>query len=200
MTSQVVQKNDPLDRVGNVVVVDGKMRIIEYSDLPDDVAQQRNPDGSLRIWAGSIAVHVFDLAFLERTSRQADALPFHQASKKVPCLDELGNLQQPDEPNAVKFERFIFDLLPWARNAIVVEGDPAEVFAPVKNADGAGFETPSHTRAAMTRLHRKWLRAAGASVADDVAVEISPLWALDEQDAADRVKSPMTIDKPTFLQ
>ena len=69
MTSQVVEKTDPLDKVGNVVMVDGKMQIIEYSDLPDDVANQRNTDGSLQIWAGSIAVHVFDLQFL-RTHRR----------------------------------------------------------------------------------------------------------------------------------
>ncbi len=199
MTNQVVQKNDPLDKVGNVVVVDGKMQIIEYSDLPDDVARQKNEDGSLRIWAGSIAVHVFDRQFLERTSQQADALPFHQANKKVPFVDQQGSLQQPGRPNAIKFERFIFDLLPWAHNAIVVEGDPAEVFAPVKNAEGAEFDTPTHTRNAMVQLHRKWLRTAGVEVADGVDVEISPLWALDQQAVRQRIALPMTIEKTTFL-
>ena len=117
MTSQVIRKIDPLERVGNVVMVDGKMQIIEYSDLPHDMAQQRNPDGSLFIWAGSIAVHVFNAAFLERISQRADALPFHLAKKQVPFLDAHGVEHTPDQPNAIKFERFIFDLLPWARNA-----------------------------------------------------------------------------------
>lgn len=199
MTSQVVEKQDPLEKVGNVVVVDGKMRIIEYSDLPDDVAQRRDDRGALQVWAGSIAVHVFDRKFLERTADQADALPFHRAHKKVAFVDAEGIQQEPTEPNAVKFEKFIFDLLPWARNAVVVEGDPAEVFAPVKNAEGAATDTPSATRQAMVRLHTKWLRHAGAVVDESVPVEISPLWALDEQQVAQRVELPMTIDKPTFF-
>ncbi len=64
LTTQVIAKRDPMDRVGNVVEVDGRSHVIEYSDLPDDVARRRNPDGSLAIWAGSIAVHVLDTAML----------------------------------------------------------------------------------------------------------------------------------------
>ena len=91
-------------------------------------------------------------SFFERIAGQADALPFHLANKKVAYIDGDGNTQVPEQPNAIKFERFIFDLLPWAHNAIVVEGDPAEVFAPVKNAEGAEFDTPTDTRQAMIQL------------------------------------------------
>ncbi len=199
MTSQVVEKQTPLDKVGNVVMVDGKMQIIEYSDLPRDVAEQRHPDGSLRLWAGSIAVHVFDVAFLRRMNAQTDALPFHLAQKKVEYVDAQGRTQIPQQPNALKFERFIFDLLPWARHPVVVEGDAAEVFAPVKNADGAPFDTPTDTRNAMIRLHTKWLRDAGVTVRDGVPVEISPLWALDGQQVAQRKPLPVEINEPTFL-
>lgn len=199
MTTQVIEKQDPMEKVGNVVMVDGRMRIIEYSDLPADVAKLQNPDGSLWIWAGSIAVHVFDRAFLERMADQADALPFHQALKKVAYVDENGNKQTPEQPNAIKFERFIFDLLPWARNAIVVEGEPSEVFAPVKNADGGKADTPTTARRAMVQLHAKWSRWAGAAVADAVPVEISPLWALDEQQVRQRLELPVTIEQPTFF-
>jgi UDP-N-acetylglucosamine/UDP-N-acetylgalactosamine diphosphorylase len=202
MTTQVVRKSDPQAKVGNVVMVDGKMRIIEYSDLPDDVAQRRNPDGSLCIWAGSIAVHVFDRALLERVAHQADALPFHLAYKKTPYLDDQGIEREPAAPNAIKFERFIFDLLPWAHNALVVEGLAAEVFAPVKNADGAESDTPTTARRAMVALFTQWLRQAGATVAAGTPVEISPLWALDAGQVAQRLaQSPpsLTIDQPTFF-
>jgi UDP-N-acetylglucosamine/UDP-N-acetylgalactosamine diphosphorylase len=199
MTSQVVQKQAPLEKVGNVVMVDGKMQIIEYSDLPADVAELRDDRGALKIWAGSIAVHVFDRKFLERIAGQADALPFHRANKKVAFVDGDGIERQPEQPNAVKFERFIFDLLPWASNAIVVEGDPTECFAPVKNAEGAPADTPSATRNAIVQLHAKWLRQAGAEIRESAPVEISPLWALDAQQVAERAKLPMIIDRPTLL-
>ena len=67
----------------------------------------------------------------------SDSLVFHRANKAVPHLNEAMELVKPDKPNAIKFERFVFDLLPLADRSIVVEGDAAEVFAPVKNADGA---------------------------------------------------------------
>ena len=38
MTSQVIAKREPLEKVGNVVELDGRPVVIEYSDLPDDVA------------------------------------------------------------------------------------------------------------------------------------------------------------------
>ena len=167
MTSQVVEKQDPLDKVGNVVLVDGKMQIIEYSDLPDDVANLRNPDGSLQVWAGSIAVHVFDLQFLQRMATQSDTLPFHVASKKVAHIDSSGNMCCPEEANAIKFERFIFDLLPEAENALVVEVNRAEAFAPLKNASGTSRDSPETTRAAMFARHRAWLCACGAVVVSE---------------------------------
>jgi UDP-N-acetylglucosamine/UDP-N-acetylgalactosamine diphosphorylase len=200
MTSQVVEKTDPLDRVGNVVVVDGRMQIIEYSDLPDDVANRRDEDGSLSVWAGSIAVHVFDVNFLERASQQANVLPFHRAHKKVAYVNDQGDTIKPDQPNATKFERFIFDLLPEARNAIVVEGRRADVFAPLKNAEGAATDTATATREAMVRLHTHWLAESGVNVARGTPVEISPLWALDAGQVAQRCTPGQRITKPTYFR
>ena len=181
-TTQVVAKRDPLERVGNVVQVDGRLLVIEYSDLPDEAARRRNADGSLAIWAGSIAVHVMDAALLRRTADSAEGLPFHIARKKVACLDAAGRRVRPSRPNAIKFERFIFDLMPLARNAIVVEVDPARAFAPLKNESGSAADAPEHVREAIASLHRGWLREAGIEVDDAVAVEISPLFALDVEE------------------
>src|SRR5262249_33668123 len=128
-----------------------------------------------------------------------DALPFHIARKKVPYVDDTGSLVEPKEPNALKFERFIFDLLPHAKNALVVEFAEADVFAPLKNAPGAAKDTPEYVQQFMTAHHRAWLTAAGTRVADGVAVEISPLWALDAEGVAERKDRPATIDRPTYL-
>ena len=199
MTSQVIAKRDPLEKVGNVVDVDGRLMVIEYSDLPDDVARKTNPDGSLAIWAGSIAVHVFDLDFLGRAKDQADSLPYHFARKKVAHVDAAGRRVEPAKANAIKFERFIFDLMPSARNAIVVEVDPASAFAPLKNASGAAVDTPESVKAQISDLHRQWLREAGVEVADGIAVEISPLLALDAEELRGKVDPGLKITAPTYL-
>jgi len=169
LSSQVVAKRDPAERVGVVVRVDDRLMVVEYSDLPDAAARRRNADGSLTLWAGSIAVHVFDAAMLRRAAGEADALPFHIARKKVPYIDDAGRRIEPSEPNAIKFERFIFDLMPRARNAIVVEVDPARAFAPLKNAPGAKSDTPESVRRQMSAFHRDWLRQCGAQIADETS-------------------------------
>src|SRR5437667_6442725 len=48
MSSKTVSKSGPLEKVGNFAVADGVLQVIEYSDLPDSLAKQTNPDGSLR--------------------------------------------------------------------------------------------------------------------------------------------------------
>ncbi len=201
LSSQVVAKQDPLERVGNVVQVDGRLHVIEYSDLPDDVAKQRR-SGKLSIWAGSIAVHAIDVEFLARMAGRSNALPFHVARKRVPFVDAEGRRVEPpqDAENAIKFERFIFDLLPSAARAIVVEVDAARNFAPLKNAPGDKKDTPEAVRAQIVALHREWLRAAGAEVAEEVDVEISPLFALDAEELAERVAPGLRLEQPTFLE
>jgi UDP-N-acetylglucosamine/UDP-N-acetylgalactosamine diphosphorylase len=203
MTTQVIEKRYPLEKVGNVVDIDGRLMVIEYSDLPIDIARLTNADGALKIWAGSIAVHVFDLEFLRRMAGQLDSqldeFPFHIANKKVAHIDATGKRIEPAKPNAIKFERFIFDLMPAARNAIVVEVDPAKAFAPLKNASGAATDTPDSVKAQMVALHREWLCSAGAEVGD-VPVEISPWFALDAEELRGKLRPRTKITAPTYLE
>jgi len=94
----------------------------------------------------------------------------------------------------------VFDLLPMAKTALVVESDPAEVFAPVKNADGAASDTPKTVKQAISNLHRSWLEKAGASVAQTARIEIHPNWALDADGVRERVDGSFNISSDTYLQ
>jgi UDP-N-acetylglucosamine/UDP-N-acetylgalactosamine diphosphorylase len=199
MTTQVVKKREALERVGNVVGVDGNVQVIEYSDLPVEAARQTNPDGSLKLWAGNLAVHAFSVEFLARAAKQRGALPFHYAKKKVACLDEKGRVVEPEKPNAIRFERFIFDLLPLAKQALVVESDPAEAFAPVKNSDREATDNPRTARAMMMALARRWLREAGAQIGDETPVEINPLWARNAEEVKRRNVAGMVVDEATYF-
>jgi UDP-N-acetylglucosamine/UDP-N-acetylgalactosamine diphosphorylase len=199
MTTQVVPKRDPLDRMGNVVSVDGRVRVIEYSDLPDEFARQTGAGGKLKLWAGNLAVHALDVDFLARSARQKGTLPFHVARKKVACLDAAGNLVEPEKPNAIRFERFIFDLLPHARQALVVEAEAAEAFAPVKNSDDEATDNARTARAAMMALDRRRLAEAGARFEGQPAVEVNPLWAASVEEMRERLPKGMVIREPTYF-
>jgi UDP-N-acetylglucosamine/UDP-N-acetylgalactosamine diphosphorylase len=199
MTTQVVRKRFPMEKVGNVVDIDGKVQIIEYSDLPEAAATAVDDQGEIRLWAGNIAVHVIDAGFLRRMSQTADALPFHRAHKKVACIDSAGHHSEPAEPNAIKFERFIFDLLPAAENAFVVEALSSESFAPVKNANGSPTDTPDLARQAIVNLHRKWLEKAGARVDPGVQVEINPIFSLSSEDLAEKIPPNLQISSDQYF-
>jgi UDP-N-acetylglucosamine/UDP-N-acetylgalactosamine diphosphorylase len=190
MSTKVVAKKSPEERMGVAVDVDGRTQIIEYSDLPADAARRTDAAGRLLLWAGSTAIHAFNRDFLERLAADGLSLPFHVAHKAVPHIDESGKEVSPAKPNAYKFERFIFDALPFASRALVVEADRRREFNPVKNA--AGDDSPATARAALSALHTQWLESAGATVAEAARIEISPLFALDEDEVRSRV-APGTV-------
>ncbi|NQT40838.1 MAG: UDPGP type 1 family protein [Planctomycetes bacterium] len=199
LSTQVVAKTDPGEKVGNVVRVGDRLQVIEYSDLPDEAAQRREADGSLSLWAGSIAVHAMDVEFLRRMAERTDVLPFHYAQKNVPHVDAGGRHVEPTERNAIKFERFIFDLIPLAEGAIVVEVDPRRDFIPLKNAPGERQDTPDWVKNGMTALHAEWLREAGAEVDPGVVVEISPLFALDAGELAEKVPAGTRVTADRYF-
>jgi UDP-N-acetylglucosamine/UDP-N-acetylgalactosamine diphosphorylase len=203
VSSKVVPKEGPTDKLGNVVVVDGRCTIIEYSDLPEALSQKKNDDGRLYFSAGSPAIHVFSVEFLERVTGHGGQMPFHVARKKVPFVDERGEPVQPERENALKFERFIFDVLPLAERWTVVETSRREEFVPLKNA--AGPDSPETVRQAISDLAADWLTRAGASVprtasgSAAVPLEISPLYALDAEELATKVTPDLRITGPTYF-
>ncbi len=199
LTTQVVKKRFGREKVGNVVSLDGRTHIIEYSDLPDEAADRTNADGELSLWAGNIAVHAMELNFLAASAKNADGLPFHRARKAVPFLNDEGIVEKTSSPNAIKFERFVFDLLPLADRTMVVEGDAADVFAPVKNAEGALTDTPTTSQNAVVAQHKRWLEQSGVSVSPSVKVEINPHWALDAEEVRMKIQRSSSILVDTYF-
>jgi len=186
MSSKALPKADDFEKVGIFAIAQGRLAVIEYSDFPRKLAVARNPDGSRRFDAGNIAIHLLARSFVERLTANAAsfALPWHLASKKVPCIDPMtGDHIDPPEPNAIKLESFVFDALPLARNPVVMGTSRAEEFSPVKNA--TGVDSVETAKRDMNRRAARWLEAAGFSVPrtpagePDGLFEISPLAALD---------------------
>ncbi len=201
---KVVEKVAPEEKVGVVVEVDGVPRVIEYSDLPPELAGRRAPDGGLELSAGSIAIHVFEREFVERIATGGAHLPYHRALKKVKFVGDSGAVVEPATPNAVKFETFIFDALPMARRWAMVECDRSVEFEPLKNATGP--DSPATVRQRMSDNFAGWLEAAGVSVprrSDGSAafgVEISPLYALDAGELKGKLSPGTAVDGAIYLK
>jgi UDP-N-acetylglucosamine/UDP-N-acetylgalactosamine diphosphorylase len=191
MSSKAVIKNDPKEKVGNFCLVDGKVTVIEYSDLDDSLAERRNPDGSLVFRLGSIAIHIISTDFIEKLNTEGFSLPLHRAVKKIPHIDSQGNPVEPAEPNGIKLESFIFDALPIADRSIILDIDRSEQFAPTKNA--TGVDSAESTRVMMVERAARWLESAGVTVprkldgSPDCLLEIAPSFALEPEDLKARL-------------
>jgi len=202
VSSKVVRKRDPGEKVGVVAERDGRQLMIEYSDLPERLAALRRPDGELAFAAGSIALHVFALDFIARVAASAE-LPYHRAVKPVAHIDEHGRAVEPVVPNAVKFEQFIFDTLPLAERSLVLETDRAAEFEPLKNA--AGDASPETVRQRLSDAGADVLERVGAVVSrrpDGSAaapIEIGPLLAADPEALARQVPPGTVVDAPFVL-
>ena len=192
MSSKMVPKAYPEEKLGHFCRQDGKTVVIEYSDLPMELQKQVDPaTGRLRYLAGSIAIHVLDREFVRRqaTGGADVALPFHRADKKIATIDEAGNPVTPAKANGVKFEMFVFDALPFARNPLVIETRRADDFSPVKNAEGV--DSPKTSRDDQMRQFARWLAAQGTPPPVDETglpafpLEVSPLFGYDEDSFAD---------------
>lgn len=191
MSSKMLAKAYPEEKLGMFCVADGTLQIIEYSDLPMDRQRERLPDGRLRFLAGSPAIHILSVAFIDKlNSDPRFALPYHRAEKKVPCIDPATGKQiTPDTPNAVKLERFVFDAMPMAARSIVYEANRDDEFAPIKNAEGS--DSPATSRDIQTARAARWLEAQGQTVPRDAegkcacTIELSPKTAIEATDLAD---------------
>jgi len=202
MSNLAVRKHDPGERVGVIARIGDHTGVVEYSDLPDELAGWRDDAGDLVLWAGSIATHLIEVAFARELTEGGLRLPYHRAIKKVPFVAPGGARVEPEEPNAVKFETFIFDALPFARRSVTMEVPRAVDFSPIKNATGA--DSPETCRRDCNRLWAGWLEAAGATVArgpdgEPPDIEIDPRLALDGEELAARLPPGRVVDGPTAL-
>ncbi len=205
MSSRMLAKTGPFEKLGNFCMAKDRLNIIEYSDMPKKLAETREADGRLRFIAGSPAIHVISVDFVEKlTDGGRLNLPWHRAEKKVPCIDADGNPITPDKPNAVKLETFIFDALPFAEKTMILEAKREDEFSPVKNPDGV--DSAVSCRRMLVDKDARRLEKAGVSIprkengTPDCVVELSPLTFLDDEDIAayiadKEIKSPSRGEK-----
>jgi UDP-N-acetylglucosamine/UDP-N-acetylgalactosamine diphosphorylase len=191
MSSKAIMKTKPFEKVGNFCLVDGKVAVIEYSDLPKKLAKKTNSDGSLVFSLGSIAIHIISRSFVELLNRKNFALPFHRAKKEIPYIDlQTGKTVKPQKRNGIKLETFVFDALRFDRKSIILETIRGKEFAPVKEKMKKGPDNPQVARQMMIARAAMWLEQAGVRIprksdgSINCTIEISPSFALCSKDVS----------------
>lgn len=173
VSSKMLLKTDPEEKLGIFCLEDERLTILEYSELEESFRYARDVRGELLYNCGNIVNYFFKLDFLKGAAEVG--LPYHVAHKKMKTVDSLGAEVTPSDPNAYKFELFIFDIFSSLKEIAALSINREEEFAPVKNKDGD--DSPATARAMISKLHKAWLIKAGfnAESLKGKTVEISPI-------------------------
>jgi UDP-N-acetylglucosamine/UDP-N-acetylgalactosamine diphosphorylase len=195
VSTKVVRRKNIEEKVGVYLSRSNEDAIIEYSDLGLEYMEALDDSGNILYWAGNTAIHIFSLPFVKRINDHGFALPYHCAKKMADITDRSG---KPQSFDIWKFETFVFDAIPLAVRTCCMEIERDEEFAPVKNKDGV--DSPGTARSAMIALSRNWLMKAGVKTAPEVTIEISPLFALDENELTQKIEGEnVAIETDTYF-
>ena len=134
IASKSVAKANPQEKVGVFCKMNGHPKVIEYTELPEAMAKQRDRQGELKYGESHIMCNLYTIDAIEKISQET--LIYHSAHKKNSYIDENGVEIIPEEPNSYKFEAFIFDAFEFFDDIAILRGSREEDFAPVKNEDG----------------------------------------------------------------
>jgi len=143
-----VVKANPQEKVGVFCKKNGRPSVVEYTEIPEEMAQATDERGELIYGESHILCNLFNINAVERMGSKP--LPYHSAFKKATYIDKDGNKVVPDGPNAYKFEAFLFDAFGELDDMAILRVKREEEFAPVKNA--AGVDSPETAR----ELYRKF--------------------------------------------
>jgi len=207
MSGKTIRKRSWDEPVGVFCVLDGKLRIVEYTEMPEEAARATDSDGNLRFWAGNSAIHIISTDFAERIGNRPRPLPYHCAFKRIPYIDDQGRQVRPDKPNGYKFESFVFDALAETERTMLMEIERERQYAPVKNNDKSGPGSVAVARQAAINLFGSWLERAGVDVPRDPQngdvvghIEISPIYASSAEELETRVDPGTTFVQPMLLE
>lgn len=133
-TGKSVVKRSPNERVGVFCRKNNRPYVIEYTEITERMANERDSNGELIYGESHILTNLFNIKALENICH--NKLPYHSAFKKVKYMDKEGNIIKPEEPNGYKFESFIFDAFETLNDMSILRVKREDEFAPLKNADG----------------------------------------------------------------
>jgi UDP-N-acetylglucosamine/UDP-N-acetylgalactosamine diphosphorylase len=200
MSSKVLRKSFPEEKIGVICKIEGKTSVVEYSDLSDDDMYAEDKNGELKYWAGSIAIHVINTKFIEKENKVGFKLPYHIAEKNIPFVDKNGHKTTPTDKNGYKFETFVFDALAHCEKTTTIEVDRAIEFSALKNKEGVDSEQTANQD--MNNLYMNWLKKAGMEIPEDVDVqiEISPLFAHSEKKLIEKKSELPLFSKNMYIE
>ncbi len=132
--SKVVHKVDAYEKMGALCKKGGKPYIVEYYELSNQMAEATDESGDYLYAYGVILNYIFKVSRLEEIMN--NRMPVHVVEKKIPYIDDKGELIKPSEPNGYKFETLVVDMVAMMNDSVPYEVIREKEFAPIKNLHG----------------------------------------------------------------
>ncbi|MFR1518714.1 MAG: UTP--glucose-1-phosphate uridylyltransferase [Clostridia bacterium] len=133
-----ILKRDAFEKAGVFCKKNQKPFVIEYTEISPEMAEQTNEAGEYVYGDAHILCNLFQISVFEKMG--AEGLPYHAAYKKAAFIEDSGNKTVPEQPNAYKFEAFIFDAFAFYDEMGILRVEREREFAPIKNK--AGEDSP----------------------------------------------------------
>lgn len=194
--AKVVPKSSWNESVGVFALKNGKLSVVEYSEISEEMAKKTKND-QLVYNHSNIVMFIYRLDFLELCSKVCENDPeFHIAKKKITFANDQGKTETPTKENGYKLELFNFDLVKYSKNPAILIVDRQNEFSPLKNAPGALKDSPETCRDDLSKFNIRRLQKVLAHIEGDGICEISPL--LDDKDL--EIFKGKTVKLPCYLK
>ena len=121
ITAKTVEKLEPSEKVGVYAEKDGKLAVVEYTEISEELASRRDEEG-LYLKCSNIMNQILSWKFIKKSSNSE--IPYHEQFK------------EKDGIKFIKQEKLLFDTFHLANNYKIILVDRADEFAPIKSAEG----------------------------------------------------------------
>lgn len=138
ITAKTVEKLEPSEKVGVYAEKDGKLAVVEYTEISEELASRRDEEG-LYLKASNIMNQILSWEFIKKSSNSE--IPYHEQFK------------EKDGIKFIKQEKLLFDTFHLANNYKIILVDRKNEFAPIKSAEGK--DSPDTATLMYLRFLRK---------------------------------------------
>lgn len=142
-SSKPILKRSPDEKAGVFCKKNGKPFVVEYTEISDEMANLKDEQGNYVYGDAHILGNMFNIELLKDICNKG--LPYHTAFKKAAYINDVGQEVNPTQPNAYKFEMFLFDAFAFLEDIALLRVKREDEFAPVKNKEGE--DSPETARA-----------------------------------------------------
>jgi len=128
---KAIEKKDPNQKSGVFCLKNNKLNVLEYTEVSPELMNKKDENGDLFLRYAHINCNMFNITTIKDILKKDT--PYHIAKKKATYLNEDGKTIVPDEPNAYKYEKFIFDYFPYLEKVGILKVERKNEYEPVKS-------------------------------------------------------------------